>query len=217
MKKILSILLALTLATLLLAGCSTLDVILRDGPKALDAILTAYPALVTAPTADNPYYTLSADDRTKLLVSENFSLSKEDVLFETPLQPFVNAGLDVSNLPEHYRVDGDRLFLAADFGSEAAEQTSLTDTLFTAVKADRSALSYHAALDHYGLALPGGKFEWAKDYTTNDKDVVFVLAAKPLADLGVDVKNVDGWVFKTMQDDAGKDIDLLLKPYSLES
>ena len=217
MKKVLSILVSLTLATLLLAGCSALDVILRDSPKALDAILTAKPALVAAPTADDPYFTLSADGETKLLVSKNFSLSTEDVLFETPLKPFVDAGLDVSTLPPGYHVDWDWLFLAADFGSNAAEQTSLTGALFAAVAANRSALSYHAALDHYGLALPGGKFEWAKDFTANDKDVVFVLAAKPLSDLGVDVKNISGWVFKTMQDDAGKDIDLLLKPYSLES
>ena len=216
MKKVLSILVSLTLATLLLAGCSALDVILRDSPKALDAILTAKPALVAASTADDPYFTLSADGETKLLVSKNFSLSTEDVLVETPLKPFVDAGLDVSSLPEHYRVNGDQLFLAADFGDDKTEQTSLTGALFAAVAADRSALSYHAALDHYGLVLPGGKFEWAKDYTKNDKDLVFVLAAKPLADLGVDVKNVGGWVFKTMQDDAGKDFDVLLKPYSLE-
>jgi len=31
------------------------------------------------------------------------------------------------------------------------------------------------------------------------------------------VQNIDGWVFMTMQDDAGKDFDVLLKPYSLAS
>ena len=139
------------------------------------------------------------------------------MLFETPLKPFVDAGLDVSKLPANYRADGDNLLLVADFGSVAKEQSSLTDALFSAATFDRSVLGYHAALDHYGIALPGGKFEWAKDHATNDKDIVFVLAAKPLADLDVDVQNIDGWVFKTMQDDAGKDFDVLLKPYSLAS
>ena len=37
------------------------------------------------------------------------------------------------------------------------------------------------------------------------------------ADLGVDVQNIDGWIFKTMKDDAGKDFDVLLNPYSLDS
>ena len=217
MKKHLFGVAALALSLLLLAGCTGLDVILRDSPKSLDAIVSAKPALVLAPTDDSPYFALSVDGATKLLVSKDYSLSTEDVLFETPLKPFVEAGLDVSNLPAGYRADAEHLFLTADFGSNTTEQASLTGALFTAVTADRSALSYHAALDHYGVALPGGKFEWAKDYATNDKDIVFVLAAKPLADLGVDVQNIDGWVFMTMQDDAGKDFDVLLKPYSLES
>ncbi|MPM80435.1 hypothetical protein SDC9_127482 [bioreactor metagenome] len=216
MKKILSTLFALTLTALLLAGCYGLDVILRDGPKSLDAIVSANPALVSAPTSDNPYFALSVDETTKLLVSKDFSLSTEDVLFETPLKPFVDAGLDVSKLPAGYRADAENLYLTADFGSGKGEKSSLTDALMASATFDRSVLGYHAALDHYGVALPGGKFEWAKDYATNDKDIVFVLAATPLADLGVDVQNIAGWVFMTMQDDAGKDFDVLLKPYSLE-
>lgn len=217
MKKTLLLFTILALFALTFAGCSGLDVILRDSPKALDAILAAHPALVAAPTEDTPYFALSADGETRLLVSRDFSLSAEDVLFETPLAPFVNAGLDVSNLPENYRADGERLYLAASFGEGSGEQADLTSALFESVAFERSALSYHAALDHYGVALPGGKFEWAKDAASNDKDLVFVLLAKPFADLGVDVQNIDGWVFKTMQDDAGKDFDVLLKPYSLES
>lgn len=217
MKKILSTLFALTLTALLLAGCYGLDVILRDGPKSLDAIVSANPALVSAPTNGNPYFALSVDETTKLLVSKDYSLSTEDVLFETPLKPYVDAGLDVSKLPDGYRADTENLYLTADFGSGKGANSSLTDALMASATFDRSVLGYHAALDHYGVALPGGKFEWAKDYATNDKDIVFVLAAKPLADLGVDVQNIDGWVFMTMQDDAGKDFDVLLKPYSLAS
>lgn len=217
MKKHLFGVAALALSLLLLAGCTGLDVILRDSPKSLDAIVSAKPALVLAPTGDSPYFALSVDGATSLLVSKDYSLSTEDVLFETPLKPFVDAGLDVSKLPAGYRADAEKLYLTADFGSGKDAKTSITSALLASAAFDRSVLGYHAALDHYGVALPGGKFEWAKDYTTNDKDIVFVLAAKPLADLGVDVQNIDGWVFKTMQDDAGKDFDVLLKPYSLES
>jgi len=80
---------------------------------------------------------------------------------------------------------------------------------------DRSVLTYHTALDHYGIKLTNGKFEYAKDYTNNDKDIVFVLAADPLKAVGVDVQNVSGWVFKTMQNEDGSSIDVLLKPYDL--
>ena len=217
MKKTLLPALALVLLTALLVGCTSLDVILRDSPKSLDNILSASPSLVSAPAEGDLYFTLSADGETALLVSRDYSLFTEDILFQTPLKPFTDAGLDVSNLGAGYRTDGENLFLTADFGNGNGEQNAITNALFQSVKADRSILSYHAALDHYGVALPAGKFEWAKDESTNDKDIVFIIAAKPLADLGVDVQNIDGWVFKTMQDDAGKDFDVLLKPYSLES
>ena len=217
MKKTLLPALALVLFTALLFGCASLDVILRDSPKSLDNILSASPALASAPAEGESYFTLSADGETALLVSRDYSLSTEDILFQTPLKPFTDAGLDVSKLGAGYRADAESLFLTADFGNGSGEQATITDALMQSAAQDRSVLSYHAALDHYGIALPAGKFEWAKDYTTNDKDIVFVLAAKPLADLGVDVQNIDGWVFKTMQDDAGKDFDVLLKPYSLDS
>ena len=217
MKKTLLPALALVLLSALLFGCTALDVVLRDSPTSLDNILSASPSLVSAPAEGDPYFTLSADGETALLVSRDYSLSTEDILFQTPLKPFADAGLDVSNLGSGYRADDKSLFLTADFGNGNGEQNAITNALFQSVKADRSILSYHAALDHYGVALPAGKFEWAKDESTNDKDIVFVIAAKPLADLGVDVQNIDGWVFQTMQDDAGKDFDVLLKPYSLES
>lgn len=44
------------------------------------------------------------------------------------------------------------------------------------VEKSRDSIGYHAALDHYGIDLENGNmFEWAKDISTNDKDIVFVL------------------------------------------
>jgi hypothetical protein len=215
MRKVLISILSVIFASALLVGCSSLDVILRDSPKSLERILAANPALVTAPAGDSSYFSFSTDGETALLVSRDYSLSAEDLLLRTPLSPFTDAGLDVSKLGAGYRADERSLYLAADFGNGTGSKGTFTDALFESVKADRSALGYHAALDHYGIALTNGKFEWAKDAASNDKDVVFVLFAKPLADLGVDVQNIEGWKFMTMQDEAGNDLDVLVKPYSL--
>ena len=38
---------------------------------------------------------------------------------------------------------------------------------------------------------------------------------RPLVELGVDVKNIDGWIFMTMENPDGSTIDVLLKPYDL--
>jgi len=217
MKKIVSIVIALALVAALLAGCAATDVILNYSPSSLDQIVEKFPNLVTDNTLSDGYFYLSVDGETMLKISNDFSLSAEDVAIQTPLQPFVDAGLDPAALGTGYRTDGTSLFLVADFGAGSGKQSTVTAALFESAKANRSALTYHADLDHYGITLPAGKFEWAKDEVANDKDIVFVIAAQPLADLGVDVQNIEGWVFMTMKDDAGQDFDVLLKPYSLES
>lgn len=218
MKKILTIALAFALVAVVLTGCASTDVILKYSPASLDTIAEKFPAIVTDNTQNDHYFYLSMDGETMLKVSGDFNLTgTEDVVMQTPIKPFLDAGLDPAKLGAGYRTDDTSLYLVADFGAGSGEQNTLTKALFESVKADRSVLTYHADLDHYGIKLPAGKFEWAKDDTTNDKDIVFVIAAQPLADLGVDVQNIEGWIFKTMKDDAGKDFDVLLKPYSLES
>jgi hypothetical protein len=218
MKKLITIALSLALVAILLTGCASADVILKYSPASLDQIVDKFPNLVTDNTETDHYYYLSVDGETILKVSHNYmETGAEDLVIQTPLKPFVDAGLDPSKLSAGFRADDTSLYLVADFGAGSGDQMGITSALFESVKADRAVLTYHADLDHYGIKFPAGKFEWAKDESTNDKDIVFVIAAQPLADLGVDVKNVDGWIFKTMKDDAGKDFDVLLKPYSLES
>jgi hypothetical protein len=218
MKKLIPITLALVLAAVLLAGCAATDVILKYSPSSMDKIVEKFPTLVTDNTKIDHYFTLSADGETLLKVSSDFSLTgAEDVVIQTPLKPFVDAGLDPAKLGAGYRADETSLYLVADFGAGTGAQSTITNALFESVKANRAVLTYHADLDHYGIQLPAGKFEWAKDESSNDKDIVFAIAARPLADLGVDVQNIEGWVFKTMKDDAGNDLDVLLKPYSLDS
>jgi hypothetical protein len=218
MKKILTVALAFALVALLLAGCAATDVILKYSPASLDTIVKKFPTILKDNSEADRYFDLTVDGETTLKVSRDFNLTgAEDLVIQTPLQPFLDAGLDPAKLGAGYRADDTSLYLVADFGAGTGAQSTVTNALFESVKADRSVLTYHADLDHYGIKLPAGKFEWAKDESANDKDIVFVIAAQPLADLGVDVQNVDGWVFKTMKDDAGKDFDVLLKPFSLES
>lgn len=207
----------LLLAVLLFAGCSGTDVVLKYSPGSLDAITTAFPNIITDNTRTDHYYYLTVDGTATMKISHDYDLTgTEDIVMETALKPFTDAGLDPSKLGDGYRVDGDKLLLVADYGKGSGMKDNVRDSLYEAVKYDRKVLTYHQLLDHYGVKLPRGKIEWAKDYKTNDKDIVFVIAAKPLADIGVDVKNIDGWTFKTMKDTDGSDIDVLLKPYDLK-
>lgn len=214
MNKIITSLVAAALTAALLAGCSSADVVLKYSRQSFADILKSNPSLATV-DRDN-YDVLTVDRETALKISRNYSASEEDIILSTPLAPFTRAGLNPAKLSGTYKTDGTNLFLVTDFGKGTGAKTTPEQSLFESVAANRKALTYHQALDHFGIVLNGGKFEFAKDYKKNDKDIVFVINAKPLQDIGVDVHHVDGWVFKTMQDEAGKDVDLLLKPYDLK-
>ena len=212
MKKYIVTMISLVLVAVIFAGCAGADVVLKYSPDSLNAITEQYQAIVSE---KDGVYRLTVDGETALNVSTDFS-GTQDIWLETPLAPFEAAGLDAAKLGDGYKAEEGVFYLIGDYGKGGRAKNNVTDALFESVKFDRSMLSYHQDLDHYGIKLPGGKFEWAKDYKTNDKDIVFVIAAKPLADIGVDVQNIEGWVFKTMKDTDGSDIDVLLKPYDLQ-
>ena len=106
MKKTFSVALALALVAIVLTGCAAADVILKYSPSSLNKILEKYPALVTDSTQSDRSFSLSVDGETLLNVSRDFSLSEvEDVAIQTPLKPFVDAGLDPAKLSASYRTD----------------------------------------------------------------------------------------------------------------
>jgi hypothetical protein len=65
----------------------------------------------------------------------------------------------------------------------------------------------------------GNLFEWAKDMSVNDKDIVFVLNPEPFIAAGVDPSRIEGWVFAkvTVDDPNGRpvQVDKFLKPFNL--
>jgi hypothetical protein len=85
--------------------------------------------------------------------------------------------------------------------------------------AERDNLGFHTQMGHYNYDLGEAAFEWAKDMSANDKDIVFVLDPEPLIDAGLDPDAVEGWTYAevpVMRD--GKEIQVwkLLKPFDLK-
>jgi hypothetical protein len=205
------------LAISVLAGCAGTDVVLKYAPDSFQEITEEYPNLITNTTEENPYYILTVDGETKLNISRDYSLTGAgDITMETPLQPFVDAGLDVSKLGNGFRADGGKFYLASDYGDGTGMKDTAKDSLFESVAAERANLTYHQKMDHYGIKLANGVFEWAKDYTANDKDIVFVLAAQPLRELGVDVDSIQGWTFMTVDNPDGSSTDVVVKAADLD-
>jgi len=209
------------IALLTATACAQTDVIAKVSVTSFDSVLK-----LSDITTDEMYggWSLAApDDTARFIFSSDFKTSSpHDVMIETDAQPFIDAGLDTSKLPAGMLVDG-MIMVGQDLGdtafSDSAKATALA-SYEELVKLNRETIGYHEKLDHYGIDLGNGnKFEWAKDVSKNDKDIVFVLNPQVFIDAGVDPANVEGWVFAKveMKDAAGKPIsvDKFLKPFDL--
>ena len=223
MKKKSILIPVLLVATVIFAGCtSQLDVVADKSISSFESVINELP--IEADSEDSSWILTAPDNSAKFFWSMDFSSTTDyDVKLEFDSQPFINAGLDISKLPEGV-INGDKIILGTDLSDEKltynGEATPL-DSYKKIVEKSRDNIGYHAALDHYGIDLENGNmFEWAKDISTNDKDIVFVLNPQMFIDAGVNPQEVEGWVFakvETMDKDGKKiEVDKFLKPFDLK-
>jgi hypothetical protein len=222
MKKKLLIVALFSIALLALTACSQTDVVGKVSITSFDAAIKASDV-----QKDDIYggWSLVAPDKTaRFIWSRDFSVSApHDVMMELDAQPFIAAGLDISKLEAGMFIDG-KIMVGQSLGDTAFPanaQATAQASNEQLVKTKRESVGYHEKLDHYGIDVGNGnKFEWAKDISKNDKDIVFVLDPKIFIDAGVDPDNVDGWVFAKVEvkDAAGKPIEVekFLKPFNLK-
>ena len=223
MKKKSILIPVLLVATVIFAGCtSQLDVVADKSISSFESVINELP--IEADSEDSSWILTAPDNSAKFFWSMDFSSTTDyDVKLELNSQPFINAGLDISKLPEG-AINGDKIILGTDLSDEKltynGEATPL-DSYKKIVEKSRDNIGYHAALDHYGIDLENGNmFEWAKDISANDKDIVFVLNPQMFIDAGVNPQEVEGWVFakvETMDKDGKKiEVDKFLKPFDLK-
>ncbi len=220
------------------SGCAATDVVGKVAKTSFKAVLDASKDTVSFSKEDESWVLRSAAGD-EVLFSTDFSrnaasgggmadMDKPDVEFAFDAAPFLAAGLDLAKLPAvdgiKYEIENGRFMLHFELGSDkfpADAAKSFEATFAEIVKTQRSRIVYHEKLDHYGIKLgDGNMFEWAKDMSKNDKDIVWVLNPAPFIAAGVDPAKVEGWVYAKVEtkDDAGKTVfvDKLLKPFNLK-
>lgn len=213
-------------AALSLAGCSAVDVVGNTAVTTFQAFLDASKGAVTLNGPSNRWV-YGAPGGESFEWSADFSAAPPSFRMSFDASPWKAAGLDPAKLPAgrySYDAAANRLALSFDVGKDKFAYSGAPTPLETfrkIVQTHRPIIGYHAALDHYGIALgDGNMFEWAKDQAKNDKDVVFVLNPEPLKAAGADPSKVAGWVFTKVpvKDDSGRDIeaDKFVKPYNLK-
>lgn len=226
MKKILFVTFALGTA-LAFAGCQATDVVGKIAVTSFESVLSVDPKQVDFDEMNNGW-AFSSPGSERFIWGKDFSAAdKPDFMIELDGTPFVNAGLDPSKLDKKmylFNPSTNTLMVHSEVGTDnlgASDSTKPMDSFKAIVKTYRDNIGYHEKLDHYGVKMGGGNmFEWAKDMSTNEKDIVFVLDPKALIDAGVDPTKVTDWKFAQVEvkDDQGKEIvvDKFLKPYNLK-
>ena len=212
-------------AVLAVTACSKLDVVGNDSIRAFNDLLQSAPQLVSEDKVNGGWSISAPDGSARFIWSRNFAESPTyDVMLEFNAAPFIVAGLNPSKLPDNFTFRDDRLTMGTKLGAEQLQYNGEATPLASyqqIVKLKRAEIGYHMQMDHYGINLGNGNmFEWAKNLTTNDKDIVFVLDPAPFIAAGTDPAKIEGWTFaKVTVDDAnGKPIqvDKILKPINLK-
>jgi hypothetical protein len=207
------------------ASCGKLDVVGTESVKSFDKLLQSSGQLVSADEMNGGWSLAAPDGSARFIWSRNYAESTaHDVMLELDAAPFMAAGLNPEKLPENFSFYEGMLMVGTKLGNEQLKYSGDITPLASyeqIVKLKRSAVGYHAELDHYGVNLGDGNlFEWARDMATNSKDIVFVLNPEPFISAGVDPLRIEGWSFgKVTVDDAnGKPIQVekILKSFDLK-
>jgi hypothetical protein len=211
-------------AVLGIAGCAKLDVVGKESVASFQAVLERIPGGAEFDESMGGWALSAPDGSAKFIWSRNYRESPlYDVMIVFEARPFINAGLDPGRLPEDITVINGTIVVGTKLGNEVLSYKGDPTPIASyeeIVKLKRDSINYHGALDHYGVNLSKGSlFEWAKDMSKNEKDIVFVLNPEPFIAAGVNPAQIEGWVFTKVpvDDENGRptEADKILKPFNL--
>lgn len=214
--------------TFSLTACANLinrlDVIGEGARTSFAEVLNAMPEGISADEESNGWVLASPDGAARFGWSGDWSKSSRyDIMLEVDAQPFLDAGMNPDQLPETIIVQDDKLIIGEKLDSNSTQYNGTgeaADAFNQIVGQARDIIGYHTDMDHFGVDLGhGNKFEWAKDMSTNENDIVFVLNPEPFIDAGADPGAIEGWSFGTVSMSMhGKvmETEKLLKPFNIK-
>ena len=214
-----SIIVISVVMAVLITACGDLDVTRKDAVVSFGIVSEAAP--IEEYEANR--WKLTAPDGNAWFFFDNMGIG-----MAVDAAPFIDAGLNLSmldNVGEHNLNPGkESIYFSTpsiDMLNQNVKETAL-EQFEANIGSLRKYLGFHAAGDHHAIEFGNGdSFEWARDMTTNqtndtpqDKDIVFALNPQPLIDAGVDVENIEGWSYVTLQM-MGESIPKLVKAFDL--
>lgn len=232
MKKIISIIIAI-ISILTITACN------REltGNKTADDALNAINKIVAANNDKKGFHkalqhwglALSGND--KFEWSKDTSANAADFAMVINAEPLINAGLDTSKLSSDWLVNEAKEENGVQIPVQIIHPYNISDKKETSqgsedafrrlLKQKPDVVTYHSELSHYRLMLGDGfEVQWTEKLGLNDADMIFVIAADPLIEAGLDITKLQdtGWIFKEAGMDPtgmGENPNQLIKIYKL--
>ncbi|WP_312092313.1 hypothetical protein [Aminipila sp.] len=206
------------------SACGQSDVVGQVAKTSFAAVLEAMPNQIEEDEINVGWSLSAPDSSARFIWSKDYSKSPiHDVMMEFDAAPFINAGLDLDKLPQEIALEN-KIMLGVDLGEDELKykgEAAPSEAFNQLVERYRESIGYHEVLDHYGVDLgEGNKFEWAKDMSSNDKDIVFVVDPAIFMEAGVSPEQVEGWNYADVEikDKTGKPLTVkkFLKPFDIE-
>jgi hypothetical protein len=202
---------------------SRLDVVATGSLDSFKAVTKQLEDKITFDNKWNSWALNAPDGSVTFYFSKDFSKSSfHDVMLEFEAKPFIDAGMNTNKMPNNSVLNG-MIMVGVKLGEEKITYDSEATpyrTYSKIVQLKRDIIKYHAALDHYGIDLgDGNMFEWAKDMSTNDKDIVFALNPEKFIKAGVNPKKVEGWLYAkvpTMKDGKKIEVYKFIKAFNIK-
>ncbi|GHU91407.1 hypothetical protein FACS1894202_12770 [Clostridia bacterium] len=117
MKKLAIIALAIMVTAL--AACSELDVVGKESVTSFSTVLTAVGNGASEDEMNGGWSLTAPDDTVRFIWSKDYSKSPlHDVMLELDAQPFIDAGLDTSKLPDNYAFYDGMLMVGTKLGND---------------------------------------------------------------------------------------------------
>ena len=214
-KLFMGIFVILPVLILGLTGYSSLDVIGNDSIDKFNELLHMDTKAITIKN-EKKKYQLSTHDG-----SASLEWGGKIISMRFDSEPFIQAGLSMSSLPETM-VDGDQIVIEVSVAEvkEIGNKEGIMPSFESIVEANRGAIGFHQSMGHYGYDFGNGNaFEWAQDFKSNDKDIVFVLNPEPFINAGADIVAIEGFNYAEVEvmEETGEMVMAykLLKPVDL--
>lgn len=177
------------------SGCQQKSMNQENSVHSFEAMLDALPQDVQA--EEGIWVAQAPDESLRLIWSKNFAQNNDlDFAFEIKMDPFLAVGMEIPNFPQAL-IKNDFLRIGLAFSprdSIKKGDLSPIQSYEEIAEYENARVYFDESTNRFVFDLGGGnRLEWAKDLSSSEEDLLFVLNADNFLKGEIDLDNLEGW------------------------